>query len=86
MTISEQILPRRILACLTVIAALSLAGCGFDADEETSTGSAMTSADDGATGSTGPSGPTGPTGESGEEDERQSTGAGLGTEEPEPAG
>jgi hypothetical protein len=84
-TINKQILP-----ALAAAALLALGGCGLDADEETSTATTppTVAESSGATGASGPSGPTGPTGAEGSEAEpaEEPQGAGLGTEEPEPAG
>ena len=89
-TLNVHILPSHPLAVLFVLAAGFAGGCGLDADEETSTSTTPPPITTGPTGPSGPSGPTGPTGPTGEEgaqpeDAGEPQGAGLGTDEPEPA-
>jgi hypothetical protein len=72
-TTSERILPNRRAsgsraprALAGVLAAsFALAGCGLDADEETSTSTTPPTVEIGPTGRSGPSGPTGLTGPTG---------------------
>jgi hypothetical protein len=84
---TAQILPNRLVALAVVLTAILAGGCGLDADEETSTATTPPTITGGATGPSGPSGPMGPTGPTGEKgaDEDEPQGAGLGTDEPEPA-
>jgi len=79
-TINKQILPAFLTA-----AVLAVAGCGLDADEETSTATTPQTIPEpsGASGASGPSGPTGPTGAGGsDETPGVESGAGIGTEAP----